>query len=247
MRNVINILDGRDRKFPYLVESKEDHSILVPNPFKVLDTKQTEKLIGKGTIVISDGLDTLYRSTNTWQVGSFSEETGVEFPDNIYNRTITVIVPDSNPSVYTDRLGYAVDVVTRIGLTKIVLASKIYTSAELLSLSRPFQEAGYDYHQYITIDILDPWDLCYSDEYSHFREMYCYETEYTNNCGALIDIEITPVEKNSTDDGWIPTDRYSPGRNLILLSERDSDYMTLNLEETHKNGRVLYRSSLNCS
>lgn len=246
MRNILNILDGSKNRFPYLVESTEYTDFLVPNQYVLLDTSETAQKIGEHCVVLSKSLDTLYRSTNTWQVGRFSEETqNYGFPDNIHKREITVIVPDYTPSTYDSSIAYAVDVVTRIGLTQIVLASKIFYRRELLSLPKPFQEAGYSYHQYITFEILDPWDLCYSDEYRTFREQFCYETDYTNNCGALLDIEITPVEENSSLTGWIPSTQYSSGRNLILLSERDSDYLTLNLEETVDQGRTIYRSTLN--
>jgi hypothetical protein len=60
-----------------------------------------------------------------------------------------------------------------------------------------------------------------------FRQTICKEIPETNNCGAILDICISVVNKNGYE--YTPDVKYASGRNLILLSERDSDYMGLSL------------------
>lgn len=150
-------------------------------------------------------------------------------PGDARKTTIEIYVPDYSPSTY-GRLEYIVDVSTRIGMTKIILACKKFNFDDLLSIEKPYRDGQHKYHQYFSFNILDPWEICYGDDFETFRDEYCGETPETNSCGAIVDIEITAVNTSSAGDGsYIPDTRYTTGRNMILLSERDSDYMSINL------------------
>lgn len=230
VRTPIVLSDGTN-KFQYLVRSIEDDTIKVANTFKVIDSSG----MGFGnTRIISKTMDPLVRQTNFWKTIEFSSCVDeAELPETIHKRTIQIDVPDFNPTVYADRyeqMEFVVDVTTKIGLMTVVLACERFKSDDLLSIPDPYNDGHHKYHQYFTIEVLDPWDLCYSDEYREFREYICEEIPNTNNCGAILDISIS-VATNGEDGSLIQDIRYSSGRNLILLSERDTDYMGLSLTD----------------
>jgi hypothetical protein len=151
----------------------------------------------------------------------------IGLPEHVRLMNIRIDIPDFNPSVYS-QVDYMVDISTRIGLAKIVLGCARFGTDDILSLPEPYRDGQHKYHQYFSMDILDPWDICYSDDFANFRSLLCLEIPNTNNCGALVDIEITPVPKYGSET--IPDIRYTSGRNLLLLSERDSDYMSVDLQ-----------------
>lgn len=247
MRNIINIRD-RERRMPYFIEVQEDSGVYVTNQFRLVSIESTTQVTGNDmTRIISlsnEDDPILVRNENTWTYRLMPTETEYYgFPESINGMRLRLIVPDYSPSTYTDKLHYTLDISTRIGLKKIVLACMQFTEMDLLTLEHPFSSAGYDYHQYIDVDILNPWSLCYEDEYLTFRQMACGERVDTNNCGALLDVELNVV---TTDDDvtYIPSIQYSSGRNLMLINERDSDYMTLRLEDHITDGRISYDTVL---
>lgn len=230
MRSPLVIVDG-SKKFQYMVSSIEDTDAMVDNLFMVMCEPENPDYSGnlKGSYIVSKTLEPMVRMVNYWCPVKFSCSVDCGFPESIHRRTLQIDIPDFNPSVYS-KVEYVVDVSTRIGLTKIVLACVKFGFDDLLSLPVPYRDGQHKYHQYFTIDILDPWDLCYSDDFYEFRTQFCNEYPDTNNCGALLDIEITAVTQESGE--LIPDVRYSTGRNLILLSERDSDHLSLSLVES---------------
>lgn len=202
----------------------------VPPDSPVRELEEIQDVIdGTSEYAIIDGVK-YYIDDNEQLVSQYGEDPS--FPESMYSTVVRIVVPDFYPSVYSRHLRYYADVVTRIGAKKICLSSKIFTSDDLLTLDRPFNDGGHRYTQYIDIPIPDPWDMCYSDDYSTFRKEYCYETAGTNNCGSILDVEIGVVSEDSTNDGYIPSSEYSSGRNLLLLGGGDSDYMTLMLTDS---------------
>lgn len=228
MRTPIVILDGK-KKFQYMVSSYEETDIMVENDFFALDNSTIEQGVEliDDEYIISKTLDPIVKFNNYWKTTRFSGVVDCGMPENIHRRVIQIDIPDFNPSVYSD-VDYIVDISTRIGMTKVVLGCVRFCTDDILSLPEPYHDGQHKYHQYIKIDILDPWDLCYSDDFAEFRTEFCLEIPNTNNCGSLVDIEITPISNEDTE--MIPDIRYSSGRNLILLSERDNDYMSVDLE-----------------
>lgn len=227
MRTPIVISDG-SRKFQYMVSSSEETDIMVGNEFNILDNSTAEQgtTIEANTYISSKTTEPLVRFNNYWRRVVFSGTVDCGLPESIHKRTIQIDIPDFSPSTYSN-VEYMVDISTRIGLTKVVLACEKFCFDDLLSLPKPYRDGQHKYHQYFLIDILDPWDLCYSDDFAEFRTEFCLEVPDTNNCGALVDIEISAVTEEGND--IVPDVRYRTGRNLILLSERDSDYMTMDL------------------
>jgi hypothetical protein len=228
MRTPIVISDG-GRKFQYMVSSSEESEIMVGNEFSILDNSTVEPgtTIELNTYIASKTQEPLVRFNNYWKRVNFSGVVDGCLPENIHKHTIQIDIPDYSPSTYSN-VEYMVDISTHIGLTKVVLACEKFTFDDLLSLPKPYRDGQHKYHQYYSVDILDPWDLCYSDDFAEFRTEFCLEVPDTNNCGALVDIEISAVTEEGND--IIPDTRYRSGRNLILLSERDSDYMTMDLK-----------------
>ena len=202
-----------------------------------------KRTIHEGTKVIIDGMKFTNKYGELFRLQRYYPDP--DFPQMTNRRSVRLIVPDFAPHVYTPGTRYVVDIVTRIGIKKLVLASRVFTTDDLLTLPKPFQDAGFGYHQYIDIDILDPWDICYNDGYYRFRDTYCYESTMTNNCGAILDIDIGVVVDDTENPGWyIPSVEYASGRNLLLLSERDSDYMSLNLSVDKFSTPMLFNTAL---
>lgn len=277
MRSILNILDNSGRRFPYLVDMISDRDRLVQNNFELLSVRETSAIDGSNILIFSDTVDdssmseaylSYYRTTNVWKLGSFAPEPvhhGI--PDITSYSRIRLYVPDANPSVYSKKPRYAVDIDLKIGETKIVLATTVFSQMDLLSLEKPFQEAGYDYHQYIDIVTLDPWRILYDPNFREFREDMCYgnsDNDITNGCGALLDVELNVVDEDTTRTyyrgsdaetdtivetyidatDYIVSDDFRSARNFIQVSSSDSDYMHLSLEEMHQDCVTKFLCSL---
>ena len=233
MRAPIVIVSG-DNRFQYMVSSVENTSIKVPNTFGVIDTRtcSDKSLSFSNEYIFSKTLEPIIRQTNFWKETDFtSYRNDAELPESIHKRILQIDIPDFNPTVYEglhEKMEFIVDVSTKIGQMNVVLSCTKFSFDDLLSLPDPYRDGGHKYHQYFCVEILDPWDLCYSDEYAEFRRVICKEIPRTNNCGAILDICISVVTES--DGRYIPDTRYMAGRNLILLSDRDNDYMGLSLK-----------------
>lgn len=139
---------------------------------------------------------------------------------------IRVFFPDFSLDVYKKHIYYGIEVYTYLNDIKIVLDSRVISRIDTLAVDKVINKYGYTYYEYYDINIVNPFLLMFSEEWSELRgdaEGYM-ETPIT--------VAITPLQKTASGL-FIGADGTTGGQNSVKIASRLNP-LTFSLSTNYK-------------
>lgn len=233
MKNTINIL-GNNQIFTYLIEYNRE------NRFMTADINYWKD--DNNVYVVND--DTLcYRRKNDWLIDMDSKSVFNEYiPKSNKISTLKIYVPAHNLSTYTKGVKYVCTVNTWIHGIRIDLGSFLFGPNDTVANQfGTVRRGNNEYFEYFEFDILDPFDIVYSDKWLDFRKNVCKEPEQLNNTGSQIYVSLYAVEY--IENRYMIHKDYVGGSTCFNMSN-DTDFMKLNMYVDDKNDHVGLRFNI---
>lgn len=220
--NNINI-SGNNQKFSYVLEYNNESSYTANDTISWFKTNDKQE-----TIYLSDSNSNVYRKRNDWYNYDDSIMLSVQnIPNSIRKTNIKVYLPEHSVSAYAKNIKYALTLCTWINGVKIDLGSFIFGPNNSLANDFGSLKIGNnEYHEYMQFDIIDPFDIVYSDAWSDFRLNVCGEPTGINNTGSLLYATLYVVE--SYDNRYIMKNNWVGGATMFNIS-KPQDMMSLNI------------------
>lgn len=179
------------------------------------------------------GIDNLYKID-----GIFTEIPDQIIENNIYRPNpdfsgrvnISVLFPEYAIETYSNGYYYVLCIKTVIGDYNICLGSFLINRFDAIALDRIKYEGANKYYECLNIPIIDPYELCYGDDWSDFRKELLgsksHDKKDSNLYNVVINISLTPLIYNN--DIYRLGD-YMDGQNCINIYKNDNDYLNLSL------------------
>lgn len=234
----INInINSENDSFKYIIEYDDDPQ------YMDLSIPYT-KYMNRVDVLTGD----VVRIENNWvPINKWVEDKNVDniLLNNPCNTSkIRIYFPDYSVDTYK-HTKYAITFNTWINGIFIYLGSYILDRNDSLATVKKINNEKY--HEYIELNIIDAWDIAYSDNWKEFREIICGENNGTNkilnNTGAQLNVSLYPVEY--VDDNYVKLSDYVGGQNSINISNIKTDYLKLNLTSGFNNdGELYFKNSL---
>lgn len=224
MKQTINILSN-NQSFPYLIEYIKN-DITVDNS----DTKLywVNDKNDKNVIHLIHNTN-FYRDTNDWySVDKLTNKNNSYIPLSVNTSTIRVLIPFHSVAAYKKNIKYALNLNTWINGKKIDIGSFIFKPNEVYAVDNVIKKGNNEYYEYIDFDIIDAFDLTYSDEWIDFRHNACGEPLNTNNTGSSLYVSLFVVEEY--DNRYIIKSECTGGYTNFDISNK-TDYLSLKLCE----------------
>lgn len=218
MRNIINIT-GNDQTFKYIIEYLNNGAMS--------DGQDIKWKFNNKDINLFEGDTKHYRYKNEWYNTDFTEMSNQYVPEYTDVSTIRIYVPEHSIDTYAKNAKYALTANTWVNGVKINLGTMIFRSIDTLAVNDIIKDGNNQYYEYIDMDIIDPYDIIYSDRWKLFRENLCKEPAYVNNTGSMLNVSLYIVE--DYEDRFIIKEGWTGGYNTFNICNESTEYMKLNL------------------
>ena len=221
----INITNTEEQ-FKYVVEYKKTDQIIkhdFTNGFVINSTNETVD-------------DIFFGPTNYIKQGSYWYDFRPCSNQSMMGTCgiIRLYFPQFSVDTYHSGHKYSFEVCTWIRGKRIVLGSHIINRNDTLmcpSCKKFFNES---YYECIDINIVDPYDLIYSDSWSQWRKTFCGEiSEMPNSEGSILYCSLHPIQE-SNDGEYLKLDGYIGGQSHINLTSSSNDYLHLEIKSNIK-------------
>lgn len=194
MRNIINI-KGEERTFSYLLEyNKNIKSVKTNQSIKwYLDvTSKCIRLYDENIEFYRYGNDWYNtRDIQLWKNDYVAESTKVS--------KLTVYIPTYSIHKYVKGIKYMLNVNTWINGVKIDLGSYLFKQTDTYASPKSVIKKGNnEYYECIDFDIIDPFDLMYSDgegSWADFRQNVCFEPKGLNTTASFLNVSLFIVKE----------------------------------------------------
>ena len=186
---------------------------------------------------IDDNIEYI-RTNNTYQLLDTTEKQSTDLPSDIKYSKLKIFFPRYSIETYSTKILYALTICTWINGKKIDLGTSIINRNDSIA-NVDYKIAEDDYYDYISINIIDPYEIIYSDDWKNFRINVCGEKSnrgvQLNNTGSFLYCVLQPVIKTD-DNTYIICDDYTGGQNsLNISSDSNNDYLDLNISDNINN------------
>jgi hypothetical protein len=218
MRNIINIT-GNDQVFKYIIEYL--------NGGDMSDGQDIRWKSGIDNVYLLEGDTKYYRNRNEWYHTDFTDMSNQYIPEYTDVSTIRVYIPEHSIDTYSKNAKYALTANTWVNGKKINLGTSIFRSIDTLAANDIIKDGNNQYYEYIDMDIIDPYDIIYSDRWDIFRKSVCNEPININNTGALLNVSLYIVE--DCEDKFVIRDGWIGGYTAFNICNETTEYMKLNL------------------
>lgn len=226
----INITN-EGKKFPYAFEYvDEDYFVSDLFSYSIIPASANSKEI---VFYNTDShITNLLRNKSVWNINTSIQTTDylprINDDVSLNISSLNLYFPTFSVDTYYPQTKYAVKISTYINGCKVTLASYLINRKDALAIpTGPKIFKNRKYYEYIKLYFVDPWFVTYDDSWAEFRQMVCQEPAETNNTGSIIDVELFPITKQSTD--YIMADGYVGGVGSILFSNDPTSNLHLNL------------------
>lgn len=206
-----------------------------------------------GTCLFKDNdRDVYVRTINEWKNSDLVDLTwsDTNIPETVNCSTVRVYFPEFSVDTYEHNVHYMLDVSIWIHGTTISLGSFLLNRNDAVACPKVTRILDENYYECIDIEIPDPMDIIYSDDWMTFRETECgkkvsktvwkntsiwsdtrlWSNSFENNDDIpCLFINLNAVVK--TDNEYMKMDGYVGCQGSILMAELD-DYLSLNLSQT---------------
>lgn len=146
-----------------------------------------------------------------------------------YASTIRLYFPQFSVETYNDRIKYALDVTMYVSNKKIILGSFLIDRFNSLAAPKIVKFQGQEYYECIDLNIVDPYDVLYSDDFQSFRGILKDSKEFEDNADATsLYISLHPVEGD--EELYIMDNNYNGSQNSIMISDGVGDFLNYNIK-----------------
>lgn len=173
---------------------------------------------------------TYHKSGNEWYNIDFSTMYNDFIPVNVDTSTIRLYFPRHSVDTYSKNIKYALTANTWINGYKINLGTSIFRRIDALAAEQIVNNGNDQYYEYIDMDIIDPYNIIYSDDWINFRNQICNEPTSINNTGALLNISLYIVEEY--DNKYIMKDNWVGGYTVFNICNETTEFMQLSLSHS---------------
>ena len=224
----INIIDS-EHVFNYIIEY--DRSSLTT---RANSGPELHYMMGdmKDDIYLCLGEDVYERNENVWYKLD-NEFNYNHLPQYYKTCNMSLYFPNYSVDCLTPGISYSLSISLKIGAKIVHLGSVIINRIDALACDSVKTFMNQHYYEKYTIQIIDPYELMYADEWDGFRKNICGETVDSNNEGSTIYISLHPIQ--SIENSYIKHDSYVGGQNSIVLSKDSSDFLNLNIHSNTNN------------
>lgn len=218
MRNNINIF-GNNQTFNYIIEYKTSNTYT--------DGYDIQWHMNRDCVYLFEGDIQYYRKHNDWYKVDALQFVDDYMPEQSKLSRIRVYLPAHSINTYVKNIKYAVTCNTYINGKKIDLGSYIFKPIDTVANEfGPIKNGNNEYHEYVEFDILDPYDIVYSDSWMPFRNLVCGEPKNINNTGSLLTVTLYVVDEY--DDRYMMKDGCVGGATAFNIVD-DKELFTLDL------------------
>ena len=213
----------------YLVESTDTIELFTseaqPQLFIPNDMNSIQFVYGDNDVVVSN--------KNMWKNITDSDGQIIPLDINIkpHVKKFNIYFPRHRVSTYSSIYMYVIQIHTFINGRKVNILNKIIDIRDALACA-PKRYNSNNYYEYISIETIDPAELCYSDSFKDWRETYLGEGSGINNTGASTSITITPVDINN-DNVYIKTQYFNPGNGTLMLGDIEDFIITQTINKSN--------------
>lgn len=224
MRNYINI-QGNNQVFPYLFEY---------NPEKAAQV--TDNVINwcndNGVIRLHESDVKYYRDYNEWySTDNITNYSNTYIPETTGLSKITVYIPAHPISTYAKGIKYVVTANTWLNGNKIDLGSFMFKPSDTYAAERLIKNGNNEYYECIEFDVIDPFDLLYSEQWKEFRVNVCKENAGTNTACSYLTLSMFIV--NEYENKYFISNDWLGGCTSFSVSNL-TDYLSLHLTTNYE-------------
>lgn len=238
MRNNINILSN-GQSFMYLMEYRNDVGAYTDGD----DIAWTYNGFNDDIIYLLEGGIEYYRNKNDWYDTAALSLNHNNIPNAAKIAKLRLYVPLHAVTTYVRNVKYAITANTWINGKKIDLGSFIFNPSDTIANeSGAIKMGNNEYHEYVEFNIIDPFDIVYSDNWIDFRHNVCDEPLGINSTGSLLNVTMYIVEEY--DNRYIIKDDCIGGITAFNISD-ESDLMALHLSSSLNPLGLKFAISLN--
>lgn len=141
---------------------------------------------------------------------------------------IRLYFPDYSVDTYKKGVKYALSVNTWIGGHRVWLGCWLIDRLNVVASDGSKRYQDNNYYDMYELNIVDPYTMVYSDEWTQWRQLVCGEIPGTNNTGSILCFTLYPVVWYQ--DHYIMDDEYQGSQASINLSDNIGDYLGVHLD-----------------
>lgn len=238
MRNNINII-GNSQTFTYMLEY-ENGIIGTMSHSTSYYTKQNIVWLMQNNVKY-------YKEGNEWHNNSALSKSYDYIPEMYDHSNIRLYFPLHSIDTYINNCSYVLTANTWINGHKVDLGCKIFKHSDTLcNACGVIKNGNNEYYEYIDLEIIDPYELIYSDNWADFRKNICNEPDKTNmlnNNGSLLYITLYIVDNHN--DKYIINNEVIGGSNFFNITHSNNDYLTINIETDLQNRGWKFTTTIN--
>ena len=215
----INLSDGKNQ-FIYILNYE--------------NTGQTSSMQDLGYVVVLDKIlfnSPIYRNCNEWVYNSCMYQNSY-MPKSCKMSEIKVYFPQFSIETFNYTTYYALDISLKIRNKDVILGTYIFNRSEALAANKVMNFYNDLYYENVTFNIIDPWEVMYSDDWKEFRINLCNSLdkngEEFNFDGSILNMSLHPVEK--IEDKYILCNNVHGGQNAFNLSHDQNNHLKLQLK-----------------
>lgn len=165
------------------------------------------------------------RIGNEWY---YNDEYNDLYIDSYKMCNVRLYLPEYSINTYKNTL-YMLSAITWINGNEICLGNFLLNRLDAFAIDKELTYDSNNYYEYIDLNILDPKDMIYSDNWSDFRKNICGDhiskNSELNNDGSSLVFTLYPVYMS--DNKYMILDSADGGQNLVNIATAESDYLSL--------------------
>jgi hypothetical protein len=163
-----------------------------------------------------------YRKYNDWHnrdtINSTFNHTYIPKLAHISN--IKVFIPDFAAHIHTKGIKYVITLNTWVNGMRIDLGSFIFRPTDAKAIETgPIKQGNYEYFEYVSFDIIDPYYLMFSDEWADFRANVCLEPKNINSTPSSLYVSFYVV--NEYENRYIQNSDFVGSCNNFIVADFD--------------------------
>ena len=228
MRNIINI-QGYNQTFGYMLEynnSNIDIDVEINDDFKYF-------VEGKN-IHLHTSDNSWFRIGNNWYYGHDCVRYNDYVPRSTDMSMVRLYFPIHSVDNYKNGVTYMITFNTWVGDHKIELGSYKFNRLDSVGIgSGVFEHGSNRYYDCIDFNIIDPYDIIYSDNWSEFRKNICGSRQTGLYIGSILNVTlyvVTDGGDGGDDNVMMIDDDLICGTTGFNIVKTENEYLSLKLE-----------------
>ena len=224
MRNIINI-QGYNQTYGYMLEYSTTN---IEVDYEIND--DIRYFVDGDTIHIHSDEDTFFRVGNEWYYGHDSECVNTYVPRKTDLSMVRLYFPNHSADSFRNGVTYMVSFNTWIGGYKVELGSFKFNRLDAIAIEDGVFEHGLErYYDCVEFNVIDPYDLIYSDHWEEFRKKVCGVNMNSNNVGSILNATLYVVTDNGNGMLMID-DEFIGGSAAFNIAKESTGFLNLHIE-----------------